>query len=333
MFGSSNVSFMGHVDRAGLVTQHVRSWGAVAAIAFVGAGALIFDSLTPQTVEVGIFYVGIVLIGFWFPKPKVAFAFAFLATFLIILGYWITIPDATPMRVVLLNRILDIGTVWIAALFVWHTRVLEEKLKIQVDITEALSFEMDHRIGNHLQLVASFLGLQAERSSSDQVRQSLKVASSRVMTIGRIQRMLSHSTSHMIDSKEFICKLVEEVRSALLDPDKVIISVQADSTVLTPTIATALGALLLESVNNALKHAFPDGMSGMLSINFNVSNKEYTIELKDDGIGIEQAQTHWGFGTQNLMDITHLMRGAITHYPACQSTTRPGTVWRLVIPA
>jgi two-component sensor histidine kinase len=333
VLSSPDLRFTSDGGRAGLVTQHGRSWGAIAAIALVGAGALIYYAMTPRTAEVGIFYVGIILISFWFPHPKVAFALGLLATFLIILGYWITIPDNTPTRVVLLNRILDIGTVWVAAVFVYHTHILQQKLKAQVDIAEALSFEKNHRIGNHLQLVASFLDLQAGRSSNDQVRQALKIAGSRVMTIGKIQRMLSHSTSHMIDSKDFIQNLVGEVRSALLDPDKVIIKVQADSAMLTPTMATTLGALLLESINNALKHAFPDGMSGMLSVSFTASKKEYIIELEDDGIGIEQAQTHWGFGTQNLSDVTHIMRGSITHHPVCQSKTRPGTVWRLVIPA
>jgi two-component sensor histidine kinase len=131
----------------------------------------------------------------------------------------------------------------------------------------------------------------------------------------------------------FIDGLVSEVRAALLDPDKIMTKVQADSAALTPTMATALGALVLESINNALKHAFPVGMSGTLAIKFSVSNREYTIELKDDGIGIGNDKDHSGFGTQSLTDITHLMSGAITHHPACQSETRPGTVWQLVIPA
>ena len=141
MLSSPDLRFTSDGGRAGLVTQHGRSWGAIAAIALVGAGALIFDAMTPQTAEVGIFYVGIILISFWFPHPKVAFALGLLATFLIILGYWITIPDNTPTRVVLLNRILDIGTVWVAAVFVYHTHILQQKLKAQVDIAEALSFE------------------------------------------------------------------------------------------------------------------------------------------------------------------------------------------------
>jgi len=330
MLSSPGVRLMGRVGRAGLGAQYWRSWGAIAAVPVIGACALIFDALTPQTVSVGIFYVGMILISFWFTQPRAAFALALLATFLIILGIWITIHDDTPMWVVLLDRLLSICTIWMAAVFVYHIHVLQQRLEVQVDIAEALSSEMDHRIGNHLQLVASFLGLQAERSASDEVRQALKIAGSRIMTIGKIQRTLSHAASHTIDSKDFIRSLVEEVRSALLDPDKVIIRVQAESTVLTPTMATTLGALLLEGINNSLKHAFSDGMSGMLSVSFTASRKEYIIELEDDGVGIEQA--HSGFGTQSLTDITRILRGSISHHPVCQSKTRPGTVWRLAIP-
>jgi two-component sensor histidine kinase len=335
VFSSPVGRFNGRIGGPRLGIHHWRFWGgAVAAVALVGASALIFDAVTPQIISVGIFYVGLVLIGFWFPEPKAAFALALLATLLIILGYWITVPDTTPAWEAWLNRALSIGTVWMTAVFVWYISVLEQKLKVQVDIADTLSREMNHRIGNHLQLVASFLRLQAARSSSEEVRRAIELAGSRVMVIGNIQRMLSHSTpSHMIDSKPFIAELISEVRSALPDPDKLVITVQADSAMLTSTKATALGALLLEAVNNALKHAFPDGMSGTLAVSFVVSNGKYTIELKDDGVGIEQTQTHWGFGTQNVADLTRLMGGSITRDPACLSKTRPGTSWRLVIPA
>jgi two-component sensor histidine kinase len=328
-----DVRFTDHVGRAPPAVQYRRTSRAIAAVVLVGACALIFDALTPQTVSVGIFYVGLILIGFWFSRPTAVFALALLATFLILLGVWITIADSTPMWVVLLNRTLSIGTVWLAAVFVYYTGTLERKLEDQIESSEALSFEVDHRIGNHLQLVASFLRLQAERGTSDEVRQALDTAGSRILTLGRIHRTLAHSASHMIDSKDFFQNLVDEIRSALLNPDKITIGIQADSAALTQAMATTLGALLLESINNALKHAFPDGMRGTLSVRFTAARKEYVIELEDDGIGIDQAHPHRGFGTQNLMDITHIMRGSVTHHPACESKTRPGTVWRLVIPA
>jgi two-component sensor histidine kinase len=327
--------FSEHINRLRLVAQRWPSWGGPAiAVVSVGAGALMFDALTPQIISVGIFYVGLVLIGFWFPNPKAALALALLATLLVIAGYWITIPDNTPAWQAWMNRALAIGTVWVTAVFVWHIRVLEEKLQLQIDIANTLSCEMNHRVGNHLQLVSSFLMLQARNSCNDELRRALELAGSRVMAIGNIQRLLSHSTpSRMIDSRAFIMAIIGEVRSALPDSNKVDITAHADSAALTSTRAIALGALLLELINNALKHAFPDGMKGMLAVSFSVSNDKYIAEFKDDGVGIAHGHAPDGFGTKNVADLARLMGGSITCQSACQSNTRPGTMWRLVIPA
>ncbi len=154
------------------------------------------------------------------------------------------------------------------------------------------------------------------------------------MAIGNIQRMLSHSTpSHVINSKEFMTAIIAELRSALPDPEKVDITVHADAAQLTSTRAVALGALLLEVINNSVKHAFPDGMQGMLTVSFITSNNKYIVEFKDDGVGINREQSPHGFGTQNVADLARLMGGSIICQAARQSNTRPGTMWRLVIPA
>jgi hypothetical protein len=181
------------IGRTRLLTRYWRSGGRVITAVLVGIGALMFDAVTPQIISVGLLYVGLVLIGFWYPNPRDVFALAVLATLLIIAGYWVTIPDAAPAWEAWLNRALAIGTVWMAAIFVWHIRILEQKLQRQVDIAKALSSEMNHRIGNHLQLVASFLRLQAASTGSEETRRALELAGSRVMVIGNIHRMLSHS--------------------------------------------------------------------------------------------------------------------------------------------
>jgi two-component sensor histidine kinase len=335
VFSTAHGMFSEHIDRLRAAAQRWRSWGGAAiAVASIGTAALIFDAVTPQIISVGMFYAGVVLVGFWFPNPKAALVLALLATPLIIAGYWITIPDNTTAWEAWLNRALAVGTVWMTAVFVWHIRILEQKLQGQIDIANTLSSEMNHRVGNHLQLVSSFLRLQAGGSSNEDLRRALELASCRVMVIGNIQRMLSHSSpSHMIESRTFIMAIIHELRSALPDTNQVDIAVHADSTKLTSTTATAIGALLLELINNALKHAFPDGMKGLLTVSFTVSNNNYIAEFKDDGIGIAQGQAPDGFGTRSVADIARLMGGSLTCQPARQSSTRPGTMWRLVIPA
>jgi two-component system, sensor histidine kinase PdtaS len=310
------------------------SWaGAVTAALSIAAGALIFDALTPEIISVGLLYVALILIGFWFHHPKASLVLALFATALIILGHWITMPDNTPEWQAWLNRALAIGTVWLSAVFVWHIRVLEQKLKAQIEIADNLSREIEHRVGNELQLVASFLRLEATASSDDQSRDALRLAGSRVMVIGNIQRLLSRSApSHTINSQYFLSALIREVRSVLPDPDQIGISISAVATELTSTTAVALGALMVELINNAIKHAFPGGMKGTVDVSFIVSADKYILECEDDGVGIERVEAPRGFGTRNTAHLAHLLGGSATCQSARRSDTRPGTAWRIVIP-
>jgi two-component sensor histidine kinase len=299
----------------------------------IASAALIFDALTPRMLPVALFYVAIVLTGFWFPNPKSAIALALFATPLIIIGYWVSIPDEAPVWAAWTRRALAIGTVWLAAAFVLHIRVLQQKLKAQIDIANGLSREMGHRVGNSLQLVASFLRLQAAGASSDSSRHVLELAGSRIMAIGQIERLLAHfGSTHTVDTKAFITALLRDVRSILPNPDQICIDVQADSTQISSTAAIALGALLVELVNNALKHAFRDGMEGTLAVRFTTSKStnQCLVEVEDDGIGIDEGQKPDGVGVKNVTDLARMIDGTLTCQPARQAMPRPGTIWRLV---
>jgi PAS domain S-box-containing protein len=121
-----------------------RKWvqrvGPFIAIALAAAGGLIFDAITLEIISVGLFYVGVVLVGYWFPQPKAALALALLATPLIIIGYWISIPSGAPGWEAWLNRSLAVGVVWLTAFFVWYIRILEQKLHAGKD---RLQFALD----------------------------------------------------------------------------------------------------------------------------------------------------------------------------------------------
>jgi PAS domain S-box-containing protein len=102
----------------------------------VAAGALIFDVLTPQVVSVTTGYVALVLIGYWLPQPKAALALVLLATPLIIIGHWVSIPESTPEWQSWMNRGISISSVWVTAVFVWRVRVLEQKLRWLASVVE-----------------------------------------------------------------------------------------------------------------------------------------------------------------------------------------------------
>ena len=313
-----------------------RTLAAFAAVFLIAAGALLFDATTPRIVSVDIFYVAIVLVGFWFPWPKSSFVLAALASALIIAGYWVTIPDNVAAWENWLNRASAVATAWLAAAFVWYIRDLAQELQIQIDISNRLSREITHRVGNSLQLVASFLRLRAANANDEKSRQILKAAGSQVMVIGRIQRMLSHSgATEAVSSDSFIKALVSDLCSTAPNRDALRITVEADAAELTSTTAIALGAFLSELINNALKHAFRGIAGGELSVRFfnQQSPNQYVLEVEDDGIGLSPSLAVDGFGLETVTELTRLMRGALTHQAVRPSDARPGTKWRLVVPS
>lgn len=302
------------------------------AVCLVAMSGLVFDALTPDVVSVCLFYVSLVLLGFWFSEQKAALPLAMLATALIIAGHWITNLDNPPAWEGWLNRALAVGTVWLSAVFVWRIRVLQKELQIKVELADSLSREINHRVGNHLQLVASFLKRQAEGCEIEP-RRVLALAGSRVETIGGINRQLSpRSPWQTIDSRSFIIALVNDIRAALADPG-IEITVFAASAEFKSTEAAALGAVLVELLNNALKYAFANGLKGKLVVNFEALGDRHVLELEDDGVGIDEGRDADGFGRRSLSNLVRAMGGSITCQPARQSKSRPGTKWRVEIPA
>jgi PAS domain S-box-containing protein len=127
--------------RIGGPERYLRSWRAPAAVTVVVAGGLIYEALTPPVVSVTGVYVGLVLIGFWLRDKRAALALALLATPLIIIGHWISIPSSGSEWESWMNRGISIGTVWLTAVFVWRIRVLEQELQEQIDVANSRSRE------------------------------------------------------------------------------------------------------------------------------------------------------------------------------------------------
>lgn len=128
-------------DRLRVTPQRLPPGLIAGAAALLGVGGLMFDVLTPQGVSVTVFYVAMVLVGYWFPHSNAPLALALVATVLIAAGYFLSPSGVTPLQVLWANRALSIGTTWIAAVFLWHLRNLQLRLQRQVDIALRLSGE------------------------------------------------------------------------------------------------------------------------------------------------------------------------------------------------
>lgn len=152
---------------------------------------------------------------------------------------------------------------------------------------EALLQDTNHRIGNSLATVSSLLGLQLLRSRSDEVRDALEAARSRVHAIASAHRRLRlGSDLETASADEFLGAVIEDMQATAITGGPAV-SGQIEPIVIAARDATTIGIVVGELVTNALKHAFPDGRAGSIVVEFKRDAAGVpTLVVSDDGVGL-----------------------------------------------
>lgn len=178
-----------------------------------------------------------------------------------------------PRRLVLSAQKLDYGEPELVRLLLTISDVTEARLseKLKDDLLREKAIllqELQHRVANSLQIIASVLMQSARRVQSDEARGHLHDAHNRVMSIATLQQQLAASRLGEVELREYLTQLCKSLGASMIhDRDKVSIAVTADGTSVNADISVSLGLIVTELVINALKHAFPGGvMAGSLSI-------------------------------------------------------------------
>ncbi len=176
-----------------------------------------------------------------------------------------------------------------------------EKLKDDLIRDKAtLLREVQHRIANSLQIIASVLLQSARRVQSDETRLHLKDAHSRVMSIASVQRQLAQSSVGDVALHPYFVQLCGSLAASMIeDPSRLAIEVSVDDTVTDSDTSVSLGLIVTELVINALKHAFPGGRGGKILVDYHTYGPNWTLSVSDDGIGMptDPALSKPGLGT------------------------------------
>jgi two-component sensor histidine kinase len=145
--------------------------------------------------------------------------------------------------------------------------------------------EMQHRIANSLQIIASVLQLKARASESDETRRHLLDAHDRVMSVASVQRHLELGFG-LVDVAPYLTKLCESLESSMSDGGRnTELAVRADAATVSSHEVVSLGLVVAELVINALKHAFPDGRSGFILVDYARHADGWTLSVADNGVG------------------------------------------------
>lgn len=153
---------------------------------------------------------------------------------------------------------------------------------------DVLLQEMEHRVANSLQMIASILLIKARAVSSDETREHLKDAHQRVMSVAEVQRHLHTSAGlDKVEVSSYLTKLCSSLTASMVGENQPIdVKVVAENGMIGSDRAVSLGLIVTELVINAIKYAFPEPKSDAhIQVTYEINGTDWKLTVEDNGVG------------------------------------------------
>ncbi len=217
-------------------------------------------------------------------------------------------------RIMLLNArkvVYEAGTnstILLAFMDVTVRRGIErekEVLQLQTDELlrqkQTLLDEMQHRVANSLQIIASILMLKARAVTSEEARGHLRDAHQRVMSVAAVQQHLHASSGiDQIEVSSYLSKLCSSLATSMVgESQPIAVEVISDSASIASAEAVSIGLIVTELLINAIKYAFPLGRTGArVLVTYETQGLDWKLIVSDNGVGkVQAAIASSGLGT------------------------------------
>ena len=193
------------------------------------------------------------------------------------------------------------STILLAFTDITARRVIEREKEQLLERTEellrqqqTLLQEMQHRVVNSLQIIASILMLKARKVSSQESRDHLRDAHQRVLSVAEVQAHL-HATGGVdqIAVGPYLTKLCASLSSSMVGESRpIVIVVEADGGLIGSDKAVSLGLIITELVINSIKYAFPhDPADAQVTVRYVSDGADWTLSVVDNGVGVSSPST------------------------------------------
>ena len=167
-------------------------------------------------------------------------------------------------------------------------RAVEQKMQELLREKDTLLEEIQHRVANSLQIIASILLLKARSVQSEETRLQLQDAHRRVLSVAAVQQHLHVSgLGQPIEISNYLTKLCETLAESMIgDSRPISLTVESDRGTAPSRDAVSIGLVVTELVMNALKHAFPETRrDAAILVSYRVAGPDWKLTVSDNGIG------------------------------------------------
>jgi PAS domain S-box-containing protein len=193
----------------------------------------------------------------------------------------------------------------------------QEALRVSLREKEALLKEVHHRVKNNLQVIASLLRLERQRSKEPAVRLVLGEMKGRIQSMALLHETLYRTSNFAaLDIGAYLGNLATQTfRTLLVEPSSVKLDLALEPVMIGLDQAIPCGLLLHELLSNALKHAFPNQRSGEVRVELErLNEREVRLRVRDNGVGLTAGfatRVGQSLGLQLVSDLARQLGGEL----------------------
>ncbi len=174
-----------------------------------------------------------------------------------------------------------------AFLDVTELKKAEQQLKDSLKEKEVLIKELYHRTKNNINVISNLLLMQMNSIKDPELRRVFQEAQGRIHSMSLVHEMLYNTRElSVLDLKSYIGKLAGYIMASNKEAGNIKLGLQLESVPVSLYAAVPCGLIINELLSNGIKHAFPDGPAGEITLALRKNGHEVELAYSDNGRGM-----------------------------------------------
>jgi PAS domain S-box-containing protein len=193
----------------------------------------------------------------------------------------------------------------------------EESIRKSLNERELLLREIYHRVRNNLQIIVSLISLQSRNIKDPYLLETLGDFKNRIKAMAHVHDWLCRADDiSRIDLSEIVTFLGTSLfKSYKIDPQLIRLNVDMKDIHITIDSAISISLILNELITNSIKHAFPNGTAGEITIAGRREADTLVLSIRDTGIGMPKDLDWMGsqqtLGLRLVVSLVEQLNGTI----------------------
>ncbi len=197
---------------------------------------------------------------------------------------------------------------------------------------EILLRELYHRTKNNMHVISNMIDLQARQIKNNAFDSVFLDIKNRIQAMALVHEKLYASKDLSgLEAGEYVRDLAAAIMMTFEGPAKRV-SFELNAEYLDLSIETAipLGLVLNELISNSMKHAFPEEMSGKITVNISREGGNLHLKYRDNGTGLPEGMDISKSGSLGFLIIYNLVDKQLEG--TIEMKRNHGTEFEIIVP-